>query len=67
MVCDDAALQPLLPQVIVTNTKTIRRKQVFQNIMESPPNVRLVRDTTARNTTSLQEEFFGWLHKSLQT
>ena len=42
VVCDDAALQPLLPQVIVANTKTILRKQLLRIIIESPPNAWLV-------------------------
>ena len=65
MVCDDVALQPLLPQVIVTNTKPILRKQLFRFIIESPLNVRRVRRTTAWNTTELQEKAMCWLHATL--
>ena len=60
VVCDDAALQALLPQVIVANTNTILRKQLLRLIIESPPNVRLVRNATSWNTTALQEEVM-WL------
>ena len=66
VVCDDAALQPLLPQVIVANTKTILRKQLLRLIIESPPNVRLVRRQTSWNTAALQEEVIGWLREALQ-
>ena len=59
VVRDDAALRSLWPQVIVTNTKTILRKQLLRLILESPPTARLVRRTTAWNTTELQEKVVG--------
>ena len=67
VVCDDVALQPRLPQVIVANTNTVLRKHVLRLIIESPPTVRLVRRPTAWNTMALQEEVISWLHGALET
>ena len=66
VICDDAALQPLLPQVIVANTRTVLRKQLLRLILESLPNVRLVRRQTSWNTAALQEEIIGWLREVVE-
>ena len=67
VICDDIALQPLLPQVIVANTRTVLRKQLLRLILETLPNVQLVRRQTSWNTAALQEEVNGWLREALET
>ena len=66
VICDGVAMQPLLPQVIVANTRTVLRKELLRLILESLPNVRLVRKQTSWNTASLQEEIVGWLCEALE-
>ena len=61
VVCDDAALQPRLPQVIIANTKTILCRELPRLITKSAPNARLVRRQTSWNTAGLQEQVIGWL------
>ena len=66
MICDDVALQLLVPQASVANTRTVLRQQLLRLILESLPNVRLVRRQTSWNTAALQEEMIGWLREALE-
>ena len=47
MICDDDALQRLLPQYLLANCHTVRKKDMLQLTNVFPPNIRFLRRKTA--------------------
>lgn len=64
-VCDDPRLQPLLPQVLIGNERTIPARQLAALRRGLPPNVYLLRERSAWNNAALCAKIIRWLGAAL--
>ena len=65
-ICDDAALQPLLPQYIVAGNRSLSAAELAAAQAESPSNVVVVRQARAWNTSALMVLIVRRLHRCLE-
>ena len=60
-VCDDPAIQPLLPQVVIGNERTIKVRQLAALRAACPANVRILRQRSAWVNAPLIAQIVRWL------
>ena len=65
LICDRADLQPLMPQVLVVNMRTVLMKELATIRALLPPNVRLVCQTSAWNNSALCARIIALLRPAL--
>jgi len=65
LICDDSALQPVLPQVIIGNEHTFLKASFADFKAACPANVRLVRQKSAWNDCALCASIVRWLGLAL--
>ena len=65
LICDDAALQPVLPQVIIGNEHTFLKAGFADLQAACPANVRLIRQKSAWNDQALCASIVRWLGMAL--
>ena len=65
-VCDQTAVQPLLPQVVIGNCATFHVREWAQLNAQRPANVILVRQKSAWNNTELLKWIFRLLGAALR-
>lgn len=65
LICDRHDLQPLLPQIIVGNERTLPAGAFAALQASCPANVRLVRQTSAWNNAELCGKVVQWLAEAL--
>ena len=63
--CDQPALQPLMPQIVIVNERTIKRSGISVVRASAPRNVIIVRQKSAWNNDRLCASIVRWLHIAL--
>ena len=66
IICDRPDVQPLLPQFIIANERTLLKRDLPTLIRAAPPNVRLLRQRSAWNTARLTVRIVGLLGDALR-
>jgi hypothetical protein len=64
-ICDDPRIQHVLPQVAIANEHTMSCCEFDALLRDRPPNVRLVRQKSSWNNSSLCAQIMGWLATAL--
>jgi hypothetical protein len=60
-VCDDPEMQPLMPQVVLVNERTVNKRQWHSLQRACPPGVRLMRQKSAWVNSELCARMVRWL------
>ena len=66
LICDRTDIQPLLPQVIVANERTMPLGMMAELRAAAPANVYLVRQTSSWNNSDLCRRIVRWIALALQ-
>ena len=64
-ICDQSSLQPLLPQIVLVNERTIQRSVISRVRAAAPRNVIIVRQKSAWNNDRLCASIVRWLSIAL--
>jgi hypothetical protein len=64
-ICDDQCIQRVLPQVVIANEHTMSRLEYDALLRDCPSNVRLVRQKSSWNNSSLCAQIMGYLAAAL--